>query len=228
MAVPHMAARRAHRGADDRLGAAGRDHAEDGDLRLHPDRPSGAAGRGSGLRPVDRAPGRDRHRSIGRALCAATPSSGGSSVGAGRDGNSSRSDALRRNGDRKHPTPREARVGAGTRGRAHSSRYRRGCRPAAGSRGEIGTPTIRGPGRSASSPCARGADAAGAAGHQHGRRSGLARLRGGAHPAPRSTRRAPPAVAGGRCWSASQPPASSSPSAPVRPAAAARRPSTAT
>ena len=43
VAVPHVAARRPHRGADDRLGPAGRDHAEDGDVRLHPDRAAGAA-----------------------------------------------------------------------------------------------------------------------------------------------------------------------------------------
>ncbi len=36
--VPHVAARRAHRGADRRLGAAGRDPPEARDLRLHPHR----------------------------------------------------------------------------------------------------------------------------------------------------------------------------------------------
>ena len=36
--VPHVAARRAHRGADGRLGAAGRDPAEARYLRLHPHR----------------------------------------------------------------------------------------------------------------------------------------------------------------------------------------------
>ena len=38
VAVPHVAARRAHRGADDRLGPVGRDHAEDGHLRVRADR----------------------------------------------------------------------------------------------------------------------------------------------------------------------------------------------
>ena len=38
VAVPHLVARRTHRGADDRLGPAGRDHAEDGHVRVHPDR----------------------------------------------------------------------------------------------------------------------------------------------------------------------------------------------
>ena len=48
--VPHLAARRAHRGADRRLGAAGRDPAEARHLRLHPhraaDRSRGRRGRG--------------------------------------------------------------------------------------------------------------------------------------------------------------------------------------
>ena len=41
--VPHLAARRAHRGADGRLGAAGRDPAEARHLRLHPHRAADAA-----------------------------------------------------------------------------------------------------------------------------------------------------------------------------------------
>ena len=45
VAVPHVAPRRAYRGADGRLGAAGRGHAEDGHLRVHPDRAADPAGR---------------------------------------------------------------------------------------------------------------------------------------------------------------------------------------
>ena len=41
--VPHLAARRAHRGTDRRLRAAGRDHAEARHLRLHPHRAPDAA-----------------------------------------------------------------------------------------------------------------------------------------------------------------------------------------
>ena len=56
--VPHVAPRRAHRGADRRLGAAGRDPAEARHLRLHPHRAADAArggeelgARGSGCSP---------------------------------------------------------------------------------------------------------------------------------------------------------------------------------
>ena len=55
VAVPHVAARRPYGGSDDRLGAAGRDHAEDGDVRVHPDRAAGAARRAR--RPTRRGSG---------------------------------------------------------------------------------------------------------------------------------------------------------------------------
>ena len=62
VAVPHVAARRPHRGAHDRLGAAGRGHAEDGHVRVHPDRAADAAvrarrstRRGSGCSPRSRS-----------------------------------------------------------------------------------------------------------------------------------------------------------------------------
>ena len=62
VAVPHLVARRPHRGADDRLGPAGRDHAEDGHVRVHPDRAAGAPGgrasptpRGSARSPRSRS-----------------------------------------------------------------------------------------------------------------------------------------------------------------------------
>ena len=68
VAVPHVAARRAHRGADDRLGASGRRHAEDGHLRVHPHRAADAAGRRAYVRAVDRAAGRDRDRVRGAGV----------------------------------------------------------------------------------------------------------------------------------------------------------------
>ena len=61
VAVPHLAARRAHRGADGRLGPAGRRAAEDGHLRLHPHRAADPARRRCCLRTVDRCAGGDRH-----------------------------------------------------------------------------------------------------------------------------------------------------------------------
>ena len=52
---------------DDRLGAAGRDHAEDGDVRLHPDRdPDPARGR-AGVRAVDRRRSRRSRSSTRRS-----------------------------------------------------------------------------------------------------------------------------------------------------------------
>ena len=52
--VPHVAARRAHRGADGRFGAPGRDPAEARHLRLHPHRAADAPGGGEELGAVDR------------------------------------------------------------------------------------------------------------------------------------------------------------------------------
>ena len=72
VAVPHLAARRPHRGPDGRLGAAGRDPAEDGHLRVRPHRPADPA-RG---RP-DLGPGHRRARRpspSSTAPCAAWPS----------------------------------------------------------------------------------------------------------------------------------------------------------
>ena len=62
MAVPHVAARRPHRGADGRLRTAGRDPAEDGDLRLHPHRPAHPAAGREDVGSRHRHPGGDRHR----------------------------------------------------------------------------------------------------------------------------------------------------------------------
>ena len=62
VAVPHVAPRRPYRGADDRLGAARRDHAEDGDVRVHPDRAADPAVRRREVRAVDRPAGGDRDR----------------------------------------------------------------------------------------------------------------------------------------------------------------------
>ena len=53
--VPHLAARRAHRGAHRRLGAPGRDPAEARHLRLHPHRAPDPAGGGEELGALDRA-----------------------------------------------------------------------------------------------------------------------------------------------------------------------------
>ena len=65
--VPHVAARRAHRSADGRLGAPGRDPAEARHLRLHPHRAADPARGGRGLGAVDRAPRGHRHH-LRRAL----------------------------------------------------------------------------------------------------------------------------------------------------------------
>ncbi len=54
VAVPHVAARRPHRGADDRLGPPGRHHAEDGHVRVHPDRAPDPAVRRPEVRALDR------------------------------------------------------------------------------------------------------------------------------------------------------------------------------
>ena len=52
VAAAHLAARRAHRGADRRLGPAGGRAAQDGHVRLRPDRdPGPAGGRRGGWRP---------------------------------------------------------------------------------------------------------------------------------------------------------------------------------
>ena len=68
VAVPYVAAGRAYGGAHDRLGPVGRDHAEDGHVRLRADRAAGAAGGRRGLRAVDRHPRRDRDRLRGARL----------------------------------------------------------------------------------------------------------------------------------------------------------------
>ena len=59
--VPHVAARRAHRSADGRLGAAGRDPAEARHLRLRPHRAADAARSGEELGAVDRTARGHRH-----------------------------------------------------------------------------------------------------------------------------------------------------------------------
>src|SRR6266542_1845351 len=58
--VPHVAARRAHRGADGGLGAAGGGAPEARLLRVHPDRAADPAPGRARLGAVDRAPRRDR------------------------------------------------------------------------------------------------------------------------------------------------------------------------
>ena len=63
VAAAHLAARRAHGGADGRLGAAGRRAAEDGHVRAGPRRRSGRARRRCrGVAPVLGVLGRRRHR----------------------------------------------------------------------------------------------------------------------------------------------------------------------
>ena len=57
VAVPHLAAGCPYRGTDRGLRVAGGHHAEDGDLRIHPDRVPDPAGGRQGLRSVDRDPG---------------------------------------------------------------------------------------------------------------------------------------------------------------------------
>ena len=59
--VPHVAARRAHRSADGRFGAAGGDPPEARHLRLHPHRAADAARGGEELGAVDRPARGDRH-----------------------------------------------------------------------------------------------------------------------------------------------------------------------
>ena len=56
--VPHLAARRARRGADRRLGDPGRRDAEDGHLRAAPVRVPAVPGGGAALRPLHRPPSR--------------------------------------------------------------------------------------------------------------------------------------------------------------------------
>ena len=60
--VPHLAARRAHRRADGRLGDPGGRAPEDGHLRLHPLQPADSAGGDPLLRAVRRLPLHRRHR----------------------------------------------------------------------------------------------------------------------------------------------------------------------